>query len=104
MGGAAGEHDGAVGLAAAVGDARLTEERLRHADRAGGGVGDDQAQRLQRELVVARLLGAVRDLGGQVAVLLVGVQRMAEGDELAVAIPGEPVDVGEADVERGQPG
>ena len=39
VGGAAGEHDGAVGLAAAVGDARLTEERLRHADRAGGARG-----------------------------------------------------------------
>ena len=83
-----GEHDGAFGLAAALGDAGLTQEGLGDVDRAGRVVGDDQAERLQRDLVVAGFLGAVRDLGRELAVLLVGVQRVAERRELPGAVAG----------------
>ena len=56
-------------------------------------VGDDQAQRLQRHLVVAGFLGAVGDLGRELAVLLVGVQRVAERGQLPGAVAGQPGDV-----------
>ena len=73
--GAPREQHGAIVLAAPVRDARLPQEGLGQADGARRVVGDDEAQRLEREVEIAGRLGAVGDLGDQRAVLLVGVER-----------------------------
>src|SRR6185437_10982198 len=69
------EYDGAVALPAALGDASLAQESVGLRDGAGGVVGGDEAQDLERQVEIAGRLGAVGERAHDLSVLLVGVER-----------------------------